>query len=85
MVRGKIRDKDGAVTTYTALVSVVVTADGLCALAHELSSKEDVADALCEKLEEGALRAFRNQVDAQTGKAFTSAEAELLIELSREL
>jgi uncharacterized protein len=84
-VRAKIRDKDGGVTKYTASVSVVVTADSLCDLAHEFSSKEDVADALCDKLEDGALRAFRNQVDAQTGKAFTNAEAEILIELSREL
>jgi PKD domain len=84
-VRGKIRDKDGAVTKYTVLVSVVVTADSLCDLTHEFSSKEDIANALCEKLEDGALRAFRSQVDAQTGKAFTNAEAEILKELSREL
>jgi PKD domain len=84
-VRGKIRNKDGAVTKYTAIVSVNVTSDSLCDLAHEFSSKEDVADALCEKLEDGALGAFRNHVVAQAGKAFTQAEAEILVDLSREL
>jgi uncharacterized protein len=84
-VRGKIRDEDGGVREYTASVAVVVTTASLCDLVHEFSSKLDVADALCEKLEEGALRAFRNQVDAQTGKAFTDAEAEILIDLSRDL
>jgi hypothetical protein len=45
----------------------------------------DVSGALCEKLEDGALRAFRNQVTAQAGKALTEAEAELLADLSRDL
>ena len=84
-VRGKIRDKDGALTKYTAIVSVAVTSESLCDLAHEFSSKEDVAAALCEKLEDGALRAFRNHVVAQAGKAFTQAEAQILVDLSREL
>ena len=72
-------------TKYTALVSVVVTAESLCDLAHAFSSKEDVADALCEKLGDGALRAFRNQVDAQTGKAFTAGSRDPETSLARAL
>jgi hypothetical protein len=45
----------------------------------------DVADLLCEKLEEGAIRAYRNQVVAQSGKAFTESEAEFLVALSGDL
>jgi hypothetical protein len=84
-VRGKIRDEDGGVTKYTAVVSVVTTAESLCDLTHEFSSKEDIANALCGKLEDGAIRAYRNQVTAQSGKAFTANEAEILRALALDL
>jgi uncharacterized protein len=84
-IRAKIRDKDGGTTKYTASVSVVVTADSLCDLTYEFSSKEDIAASLCEKLDDGAIRAYRNQVSAQSGKAFTAEEAEILIALARDL
>jgi hypothetical protein len=62
-----------------------VTSESLCDLTREYSSKPGVAEALCEMLAEGALRAYRNLVEAQTGKAFTEAEAEGLRSLSREV
>jgi uncharacterized protein len=94
-VRGKIRDKDNGETTYTAVVNVVVTFDSLCELVRAYSTDLGVADSLCEKLaraaattgaaREAQLRAFRNQVDAKTGKAFDAAHAATLKELSTHL
>jgi predicted extracellular nuclease len=95
-VAGKIRDKDGGVTEYQATVRVVVTFDSLCALVRTYSSDPSVADTLCAKLADAAnastataraghLNAFRNQVDAKTGKAFTPEQAAVLKLLSTEL
>ena len=84
-VRAKIRDKDGGVSEYAASVEVIVTVDSLCDLTRAYSSKPAVADSLCEKLADGAFAAYRNQVAAQAGKAFTRAEAQVLQRLSRDL
>jgi hypothetical protein len=95
-VRGKIRDKDGDVTQYTGTVRVVVTFDSLCSLVRAYSTKVADADALCAKLADAAattdpatraakLSAFRNQVDAKTGKSLTQAQADELKLLSRRL
>jgi hypothetical protein len=99
-VGAQVRDKDGGVREYRAVVDVFVTFDSLCDLVQELSSDPDVADSLCERLANAEaapnanvrnrlLDAFRNQVRGQTGdqpgKAFTPAEGALLESLSREL
>jgi predicted extracellular nuclease len=99
-VRAKARDKDGDVSEYTATVQVIVTFDSLCDLVQALSSDENVAEELCDKLAKaeaattagsraGHLGAFRNQVDAKTGdqpgKAFTAEEGALLKQVSTEL
>ncbi len=98
-VRGQIEDKDGGVTPYTATVRVTVTFASLCDLTRTLVTKADVAQSLCDKLVTAAaadaagdtkkrdnnLAAYRKQIDAQTGKSITSANATLLKRLSLEL
>jgi uncharacterized protein len=98
-VRGAIRDKDGGETHYSATVSVTVTFDSLCALVRSWSTSADVADGLCSKLAAAAdaaargnanaksnqLRAFKNQVETQTGKAFTADQAATLARLAGTL
>ncbi len=99
LVGGKIRDKDGDSTEYRASVEVGVTFDSLCALTQARVSNPQIAQALCVKLQlaeqaeargdltakEAALRAYRNQVDGQTGQTITAADAALLKSLSVSL
>ena len=99
-MKGKVRDKDGGVSEYTATVRVFVTFDSLCALVRSYARRSSDADALCAELDEAAhaadasekasiLGAFRNQVDAKTGtqpgKSFTSEQGALLKLLSTRL
>jgi uncharacterized protein len=94
-VGGKIRDQDGGVTEYHASVSVTVTFDSLCRLVQQVVTDPGVAQGLCDKLAAAArsngsgrqnqLQAFRNQVDAQTGKSVSAADADLLKRLSTRL
>ena len=96
-VGGKIRDDDGGVTEYHATVSVIVTFDSLCALTTQYSSKANVAKKLCEELEKAKREAekdkkknphidhYIHEVEKESGKAFTSEEASILIALAREL
>jgi predicted extracellular nuclease len=84
-VRGRIRDKDGAVGEYTASVSVIVTVDSLCALTQRVTSKPAIASALCDKLRQGAYAEYAELVDAQTGKAIKPADAALLKRLVSRL
>jgi uncharacterized protein len=99
IVHGTILDDNGGSTEYTATVTVVVTFASLCDLVHRVVTSAEVADALCAKLEaaaaaaergnagakEGQLAAFRSQVDAQTGKSITLADATMLKNLSMGL
>ena len=55
-VRGRITDKDGDATVYTATVTVVVTAASLCDLTTAYVTKPGIAHSLCAKLEPGLLR-----------------------------
>jgi uncharacterized protein len=50
VVHGKIRDKDGDSTEYTATVDVTVTFQSLCNLTRSYSSKVMLANRLCELL-----------------------------------
>jgi Bacterial Ig-like domain len=95
-VRGMIQDEDGDVTEYRAWVRVTVTFAGLCDLVRSYSNDPKVADDLCAKLvqaesaatataRDGALGAFRNQVDAKTGKGLTADQAAELKLLSLRL
>ncbi|MDQ3178079.1 MAG: ExeM/NucH family extracellular endonuclease, partial [Actinomycetota bacterium] len=95
-VGGKVRDDDGGETEYRATVTVSVTFASLCALVQQYVDKEGVAKALCSKLDAAArkadrkdqeadLHAFVNQVEAQSGKSMTAAEAATLIRLAAGL
>ncbi len=84
-VGAKIRDKDGGVSEYRATVRSIVTAASLCALTERLVTKEGVANSMCAKLRNGSINAYINEVEAQTDKALTRAQAELLIRLARRL
>jgi len=98
-VGAKIRDKDGGTREYRGTVDVGVTFDSLCALTETLVGKTDVAQALCDKLDaaeaanargntkarDNVLGAYRNQLDAQTGKSVSPADAALLRRLSLQL
>jgi predicted extracellular nuclease len=79
-----------------ARLPLPLTFDSLCGLARLYSLDPAVADGLCDKLTSAAsqantktrdniLQAFRNQVDAQTGKALTAEQAATLKELSLQL
>jgi len=71
----------------------------LCALAQRVVAKSGVASSLCAKLDNAAaarargdlgtaqnmLNAFMNEVNAQTGKAISQADADLLILLAGRL
>ncbi len=98
-VGAKIRDKDGGTTEYRGSVAVTVTFASLCALTQTLVTKEGIAGALCAKLDSAAdsaadgnakaaenqLKAYRNQLDAQSGKSISPADAALLKTLSTYL
>jgi predicted extracellular nuclease len=80
-------------------LNLPLTYASLCSRTHTLVTKADVAQSLCDKLataaaaaasgdaktRDNALNAYRNQVDAQTGKSIKPADAALLKSLSRSL
>jgi hypothetical protein len=98
-VRGQIRDRDGGVTAYTRTVTVGVTYDAICKLARSFSSKKLVADLVCAELAiaeaydnhgnaraaAAAVKVAEVSVKAESGRAFTRAEADTLIALMEQL
>jgi predicted extracellular nuclease len=95
-VGGKVRDDDGGETEYRGTVAVVVTFDSLCDLVREYVDKQDVETSLCGKLaaakakserkqQQADLKAFVNQVEAQSGKSMTTTQAATLIRLAGSL
>jgi hypothetical protein len=98
-VGAKVRDKDGGTSEYRGSVAVGVTFSSLCALTQADVTKAGVANALCAKLDtaadavargntraaENELAAYRNLLDAQSGKAVSAADADLLKTLSTYL
>jgi YVTN family beta-propeller protein len=85
-------DFAGNTGSATTSFTVTVTYDSLCNLTTNFSSNAGVSNALCQKLanakaayargnqnaKTGMLNAFANQVSAQTGKALTAAQANVL-------
>jgi len=84
-VSGRVRDKDGGVSTYTATVHITVTVNSVCALVQSLAKNAGEANSLCVKLQHGQIDAFGHEVDAQAGKAFTADQAALLKRLAAQL
>jgi predicted extracellular nuclease len=80
-------------------LGLATTFDDLCRLTRRLVGNAGVADGLCDKLataeaadqagdakeRDNALRAYRRQVDAQTGKSITAVDAATLKSLSLTL
>ena len=92
-------DNAGNSSTASTSFDVTVDYDSLCGLTASFSKSADVTQGLCDKLaaakaaaargqaktKSNILRAFDNQVDAQTGKALTAQQAALLESLAASL
>jgi hypothetical protein len=92
---------DEAGLSGSATVTFVVTANAtdLCTLTTSFSTKEAVANSLCAKLDAAAaalargdtkahdnqLDAYKNEVAAQAGRAFTDAQAAILTAVAGSL
>lgn len=94
IVTATATDHAGNTATASTSFSVQVTGGSLCALVQRFVSQHGVANSLCVKLrqaeslaaqKEQLLRAFQNEVNAQSGKAIAAAHAQLLINLSQGL
>ncbi|MEX0789519.1 MAG: choice-of-anchor K domain-containing protein [Actinomycetota bacterium] len=92
-------DRAGNTTTLATTFEVAMDYDGLCLLVGEYSDSTGVTNSLCAKLRSAEaaagrgqaqaaanlVNAFKNEVSAQSGKAFTAAEAAELIALADTL
>lgn len=92
-------DSAGNVAVDSVTFTVAVTSGGLCELTRQFVSQHGIANSLCAKLEaaasaqargqthvqQGILNAYVNEVNAQRGKAISSANADILIALVRLL
>jgi hypothetical protein len=95
----QVRDRAGNVGSASATFTVVNSPEALARLAAAYSSDPGVAAGLAAKLravaasiargndraKAGQLKAFANQVAAQTGKALREKEADTLLRLARAL
>ena len=89
-------DVAGNTGSGSTTFEVIVTEDSLCNLTQRFSTKPQIAGALCTKLDQaknapnaqaraGMLGAYRNQLAAQTGKAFSAGDAAILDALANAL
>ncbi|HKJ91830.1 MAG TPA: VWA domain-containing protein, partial [Longimicrobiales bacterium] len=89
-------DNAGNTASASTTFTVIVTADDLEALVNQWVTKPGVANALIAKLEtaknahnenalDGALQAFINQLEAQSGKSISADHADTLITLAESL
>lgn len=78
-------DNAGNVGSGSTSFTVNVTADGLCALTEQFETKHGVANSMCVKLEHGSIRAYVNEVAAQSGKSMTTGQADILTRLAEAL
>ncbi len=82
-VNATATDAAGNVGNGSFDYTVEVDVDGLCALTKLYNTKNNGQEhAMCNKLEDGRYRQYRQHVAAQSGKAFTTAQADQLTELS---
>jgi hypothetical protein len=79
-------DNAGNTNSASASFTVAVTSGSLCTLVQRWVSNAGVANSMCVKLRQGSYGAFRNEVSAQGGKKFLSAEhAAILLRLVNTL
>jgi von Willebrand factor type A domain len=92
-------DNAGNVGSGSTTFTVAATFDGLCVLVRRVVSDARLADVMCRHLataktaagrgndnaKRGALRAFINMVNAQSGKAISQADADLLAAFAESL
>jgi hypothetical protein len=92
-------DNAGNLGSGSTSFTVTVNATSLCALVHQFSINSGIANSLCVKLDAAAsaatrglvktqannLRAFINEVAAQSGKALTADQATLLTKYAATL
>jgi hypothetical protein len=84
-VTGTATDNAGNVGAGSTSFDVVVTASGLETLVGRLVTDHGVANSLEAKLAAGNLAAFDHEIDAQTGKKISAADAALLKQLAASL
>jgi hypothetical protein len=78
-------DNAGNTATASTSVTVTVTSDGLCRLTRAVVLNAGLATALCQQLEHGAADGYRHTLAAQSGRAVSPADADLLASLSLRL
>ncbi|WP_299090241.1 immunoglobulin-like domain-containing protein [uncultured Metabacillus sp.] len=92
-------DKAGNSAKVEIQFTITVDIDSLSRLTEQFITKKEVADSLIEKLQSakasaakgtnkavnGKLKAYENQVKAQSGKSISEENAKLLINLSKQL
>ncbi len=88
-------DNAGNVGTGSTTFTLQVTFASLCNLTEQYVTKQGIAHSLCAKLDaaaggdgdanHGPLNAYVNEVQAQSGKALTAAQAAVLSRLARAL
>jgi uncharacterized protein len=61
------------------------TVESICDLVKTWAQNGGLATSLCAELRQGQIAAFRHEVDAQTGKAFTAEQAGTLVALAASL
>ena len=78
-------DRVGNVGTGSTSFTVSVTADGVCSLIDAWVQPAGLANSFCVKLKHHDIQPFMNEVSAQTGKALTTDQANLLRSLASHL
>jgi predicted extracellular nuclease len=74
-------DKAGNTAPGSTTYTIKATSAGLCRLVAQFVDKPQLATSLCAMLERRSWTAFRNEVQAQTGKSLSADEAAVLRQL----
>jgi hypothetical protein len=78
-------DKAGNANTASTTFTVAVTGGSLCNLVKRWVSNAGVANSMCVKIEHESWGALRNELQAQSGKKISAANAAILLRLVGEL
>ena len=78
-------DRAGNVGSGSTAFDVIVTPASLETLIGQLVADNGVANSLVAKIDAGSVAAFDHEVDAQTGKKISAADAALLKQLAAAL